>query len=133
MFVDGMNPLVNYVDPKDGIQIKEEERRFDRSDVPVKYWWIDFGLSSKFGSYKDRPLVKWKAGRMRICPEIWQTNEDGEQVPLGPQEVDVFGEIVPTTLYDPFKADIYVLGSMLGAHFEVGLFTLVRLMQLMVR
>lgn len=62
---------------------------------PMKYYFIDFGLSVRFPSFETRGLVTGEDGRMRKrVPEISQT--------------------VP---YDPFKVDVRLVGEMLRREF----------------
>lgn len=63
--------------------------------TPVRYYFIDFGLSSYFPPDSSEPrLVTGKFGRIRQVPE--------------------FSDDVP---YDPFKVDIYMLGTTLRKNF----------------
>ncbi|KAI0077834.1 hypothetical protein K474DRAFT_1674588 [Panus rudis PR-1116 ss-1] len=64
-----------------------------RIDNPVKYYFIDFGISSKFG-HGDTPLVLGTKGRDKEPPEL--SNE------------------IP---YDPFMLDIYILGNVYNMEF----------------
>ncbi|KAJ7693191.1 hypothetical protein B0H17DRAFT_1132660 [Mycena rosella] len=62
---------------------------------PMKYYFIDFGLSVHFSSYWMRERVTGDVGRLRRCiPEISET--------------------VP---YDPFKVDVRLVGEMLRWQF----------------
>lgn len=74
-------------------------------EIPVKYYFIDFGLSTKFESFADRRPVQWVTGVHKNMPEMWETREDGERA--------------PTRSYDPFSADIFVLGFVLATFDEV--------------
>ncbi|KAJ6466176.1 kinase-like domain-containing protein [Mycena vitilis] len=69
---------------------------YSRTDAgPMKYYYIDFGLSVRFPSHAERGLVVGECGRMRAqIPEI------SEDVP-----------------YDPFKVDIRLVGEMLRYEF----------------
>ncbi|KAF8211895.1 hypothetical protein K438DRAFT_1708118 [Mycena galopus ATCC 62051] len=58
---------------------------------PLKYYFIDFGLSVQFRSYEARELVTGEIGRLR------------EDIP----------EISGTVPYDPFKVDVRLVGEML--------------------
>ena len=61
----------------------------------MKHYFIDFGLSVQFTSFEARELVKGRCGRVRKHkPEISDT--------------------VP---YDPFKADIRLVGEMIFCEF----------------
>lgn len=59
-----------------------------RSDNPVKYYFVDFGLSSHFKS-DDSPLVLGTKGRDKEPPEL------SDRQP-----------------YDPFPLDIFILGNL---------------------
>ncbi|KAJ7469284.1 kinase-like domain-containing protein [Mycena galericulata] len=59
---------------------------------PMKYYFIDFGLSVQYPSYETRELVTGECGRLR------------EQIP----------EISETVPYDPFKVDVCLVGEMLN-------------------
>ncbi|KAJ7457984.1 kinase-like domain-containing protein [Mycena galericulata] len=63
---------------------------------PMKYYFIDFGLSVKFSSYETRELVTGECGRLR------------EHIP----------EISETVPYDPFKVDVCMVGEMLNEEFN---------------
>ncbi|KAF8518172.1 kinase-like domain-containing protein [Gautieria morchelliformis] len=56
--------------------------------APVDYFFIDFGLSTRFASLEDRRLVTGMAARNKTVPEL------SYDIP-----------------YDPFKVDIYHLGG----------------------
>ncbi|KIJ23929.1 hypothetical protein M422DRAFT_120389, partial [Sphaerobolus stellatus SS14] len=61
----------------------------DRRDVaPVSYYFIDFGLSSRFPSFEKRGNFTGRVGQDRTVPEFSDT-----------------------IAWDPFKVDIYQLGS----------------------
>ncbi|KAJ7504969.1 hypothetical protein B0H11DRAFT_1980043 [Mycena galericulata] len=62
---------------------------------PMKYYYIDFGLSVRFASYDTRELVTGVCGRLR------------KHIP----------EISETEPYDPFKVDIRLVGEMLRTEF----------------
>ncbi|KAJ7488914.1 kinase-like domain-containing protein [Mycena latifolia] len=64
---------------------------------PVKYYYIDFGLSVRFPCYEARKLVVGECGRLR------------KRIP----------EISETVPYDPFKVDIRLVGEMLRCEFLV--------------
>ncbi|KAJ6525996.1 kinase-like domain-containing protein [Mycena capillaripes] len=62
---------------------------------PLQYYYIDFGLSVRFPSFETRELVTGEYGRLRKhVPEI------SESVP-----------------YDPFKADVRLVGEMIRTEF----------------
>lgn len=62
--------------------------------TPVKYYYIDFGMSSKFASDDDSRLVTGIDGLDRDVPELSRK-----------------------TPYDPFKLDIFIVGNVLRKHF----------------
>jgi len=62
--------------------------RLTRMQVPVKYYYIDFGSSSMFPSFEERKPVLFNAA-------VWAPPE---------------AEANPEAPYDPFKGDIYALG-----------------------
>lgn len=61
-----------------------------RSQVPMKYYLTDFGMSVQFGALEDRALVTGIGGLNRGLPE------QSETIP-----------------YDPFPADVRMFGDML--------------------
>lgn len=65
-------------------------RYYRRSDIPIKYYFIDYGLSVSFESFEQRHLVLGKCGRYSFVPGMSDT--------------------IP---YDPFKVDIWQVGHML--------------------
>ena len=64
-----------------------------RTDRPVRYYYIDFGLSTQFPEGAS-PLVVGDVGRDNEVPEL------SEDVP-----------------YDPFKVDVYALGNLFYKEF----------------
>lgn len=65
-----------------------------RIDVPVKYYFIDFGISTRFPADQHPRLV------------------------LGTQGLDdEVPELSDTTPYDPFKTDIFIIGNLLRQEF----------------
>lgn len=65
-----------------------------RSSVRVTYYFIDFGISSRFAPGDESRLVLGKDCLEKTVPELSDT--------------------VP---YDPFKTDVYILGALLRKHF----------------
>ncbi|EJD44858.1 hypothetical protein AURDEDRAFT_124948 [Auricularia subglabra TFB-10046 SS5] len=63
-----------------------------RSSTPVKYYFIDFGLSSRFTSFSDRKLVVGDVAQNLTVPEL------SKRVP-----------------YDPFALDVRMFGDMIRA------------------
>lgn len=58
---------------------------------PSKYYFIDFGLSTKFPNFEGRELVVFDGGMFSRYPEL----SDDKATP-----------------YDPFKADVYALSRL---------------------
>lgn len=65
-----------------------------RIDVPVKYYFIDFGISTQFAPDQHSRLVLGTDGLDDEVPELSKT--------------------VP---YDPFKTDIFIIGNLLRQQF----------------
>lgn len=63
-----------------------------RSEAPVRYYFIDFGLSSRFSSFQERRLVTGVKGREQRAPELSQKTPPP---------------------YDPFKLDIFTIGMVI--------------------
>lgn len=79
----------------------------------VKYLFTDFSLSTTFPSVHERQLVSCHSDAARDFPDKWEPDPDDPS----------FVDRVPTALYDPFKADIYVMGWVLRRYFyDVRLF-----------
>jgi len=62
-----------------------------RLDAGVKYYFVDYGISSYFPTGSQPQLVLGRAGRDQDVPEL------SDDVP-----------------YDPFKVDIFTLGNVIG-------------------
>ena len=77
--------------------IKDEKLRH-RAVTPIQYYLIDFGLSCRFPSFQERGLVLGKVGQDKSVPEL------SKQIP-----------------YDPFKVDIYQMGSVINRLIKVSL------------
>lgn len=60
----------------------------NRTNNPVRYYFIDFGLSTRFSPEQNPTLVTGSDGREQGVPEL------SDKVP-----------------YDPFKVDIFILGA----------------------
>ena len=88
--------------------IIEEVKPLSRMDHPVRYYYIDFGLSIRF-SEGEPPLVVGDVGRDAEVPELSST--------------------VP---YDGYKADIYALGNFFHKEFEQVRCSLIQLVVLIV-
>ena len=67
-----------------------------RSVHPVKYYFIDFGLSHRFKSREARRWMLPQGGGDRTVPEY----KNGDDVP-----------------HDPFPTDIYCLGNLIRERF----------------
>ena len=65
-----------------------------RRDVGVKYYFVDYGISSYFPTGSEPRLALGRDGRDRDVPEL------SDEVP-----------------YDPFKVDIFTIGNVLGFEF----------------
>lgn len=65
-----------------------------RRDAGVKYYFIDYGISSHFSPGSRPRLVTGRDGRDQDVPEL------SDDVP-----------------YDPFKVDVYTIGSVLHHEF----------------
>ena len=66
-----------------------------RLEVGVKYYFVDYGISSYFPPGSQHELVLGIAGRDRDVPEL------SNSVP-----------------YDPFKVDIFTIGNVLRGEFQ---------------
>ena len=86
MYPKGFHPASQNME-LDFSQVARPRRR--RSTNGLKYIFIDFGISSQFGSLEKRELVK---GCMAQDPTIPELSDD-----------------VP---YDPFAVDVYTLGNL---------------------
>ncbi|CUA76244.1 hypothetical protein RSOLAG22IIIB_12148 [Rhizoctonia solani] len=79
--------------------LTEDRREFvqfyPRRNHTVKYYFIDFGLSTLFPSYAERTLVVGAEGRERNVPEL----------------------STPDTPYDPFKVDVCIIGQFIWQDF----------------
>jgi serine/threonine protein kinase len=64
--------------------------------APMDYFFIDFGLSSRFASFEERYLDTGMGGQNKKVPEL------SYDIP-----------------YDPFKVDIYQLGGVFAELVEV--------------
>ena len=78
-------------------RIKVEKLR-RKAVAPMQYYLIDFGLSCRFPSYEERGLVLGKVGQNKLVPEL------SKRIP-----------------YDPFKVDIYQMGSVINRLIKVSL------------
>jgi hypothetical protein len=69
--------------------------RISRLEAGVKYYFVDYGISSYFPPGSRRELVVGTAGRDQDVPEL------SNNVP-----------------YDPFKVDIFTIGNVLRGEFQ---------------
>lgn len=88
LFPHGFHPLLSYSAPHN---IRELAWYYPRYTVPkpVKYYFIDFGISVHFSPGQQPKLVTGMKGLDRDPPELSDT--------------------VP---YDPFKLDVFILGNL---------------------
>ncbi|KAF8203452.1 hypothetical protein K438DRAFT_1820170 [Mycena galopus ATCC 62051] len=92
---DGENVLLPYT----GNEHVPNHIKTRTQAAPMRYYFIDFGLSVQFPSYETRSLVTGECGRLRKhLPEISET--------------------IP---YDPFKVDVRLIGEMLRSRNTLGL------------
>ena len=75
--------------------IKTPAPRITRLEAGVKYYFVDYGISSYFAPGSQRELVVGIAGRDQDVPEL------SRNVP-----------------YDPFKVDIFSVGNVLRGEFQ---------------
>ena len=91
LFPDGFHPMRLDCHPQ---QITRPATLLSRNDVPVTYYYVDFGIST------------------------WLKPEDADRLVVGSdgldQEVPELSDDVP---YDPFKVDIFVLGNFFRQNF----------------
>ncbi|KAH9962898.1 kinase-like domain-containing protein [Russula dissimulans] len=84
--------------PVDDILLPDYSRaapRIPRLDARVRYYFVDYGISSYFPAGSQRDLVVGRAGRDQDVPELSDT--------------------VP---YDPFKVDIFTIGNVLRTELQ---------------
>jgi len=97
MFPQGFHPVHDIV----LYDMKTFAPVIPRLDAGVKYYFVDYGISSSFPSGSRPQLVLGRAGRDQDVPELSDT--------------------VP---YDPFKVDIFTIGNVLRLEFQDVGFTL---------
>ena len=96
MFPEGFHPIMLEHTP-DGSRVAEY---MSRTVAGVKYYFVDFGISSYHPDTAHPCLVTGSAGRDQDPPEL------SDKMP-----------------YDPFKLDIFIIGNMLKREFcQVGVF-----------
>lgn len=91
MFPRGFHPVRDIFLPHD---ISAPAPMIPRLDARVKYYFIDYGISSYFPEGTESRLVLGLAGRERDVPEL------SDEVP-----------------YDPFKVDVFTIGTVLRREF----------------
>ncbi|CDO74165.1 hypothetical protein BN946_scf185043.g216 [Trametes cinnabarina] len=87
LYPKGFHPITSVSLPDD---VTVSAPVLSRKNVPVKYYYIDFGISTRFKPGKPHKLVTGTDGIEQLVPEL------SNNVP-----------------YDPFKVDVFVLGRML--------------------
>jgi hypothetical protein len=93
MFPHGFHPAMNVFLPHD---ICAPAPVLPRLEVGVKYYFIDYRISSYFPEGTERQLVLGLSGCDQDVPEL------SDEVP-----------------YDPFKVDIFTIGNILRREFVV--------------
>lgn len=76
--------------------IKTEAPCLARGDVSVKYYYVDFGISSHIPPDAENRLVVGVAGRDQEVPELSRRKRP----------------------YDPFKVDIFIIGNLFRRYFH---------------
>lgn len=90
MYPEGFHPMAELTLP----DISGPAPVLHRVDVPVKYHFIDFGISTRFAPDQASRLVTGTHGLDDEVPELSNT--------------------VP---YDPFKTDVFIVGNLFKQHF----------------
>lgn len=106
MFPRGFHPVRDSFLPHD---LSTPAPVIPRMDVGVKYYFVDYGISSYFPEGTERQLVLGLDGRDRDVPEL------SAEVP-----------------YDPFKVDIFTIGNVLRRELVAVSFSSVFLVNLIV-
>jgi hypothetical protein len=91
MFPHGFHPVMKLFLPHD---LSAPAPTLPRLGVGVKYYFVDYKISSYFPEGTESQLVLGLAGRDRDVPEL------SDEVP-----------------YDPFKVDIFTIGNILRHEF----------------
>ncbi|OCH90633.1 hypothetical protein OBBRIDRAFT_776568 [Obba rivulosa] len=70
----------------------------NRSDVPVRYYYVDFGISVYFHAERENKLVLGMDGRDQEVPEL------SSKIPYDPYKVDIFiiGNVFRRTFHDKY-------------------------------
>lgn len=92
MYPRGFHPIREDLLPND----RTIAPYYSRIDVPVKYYYIDFGISSHIPPEAENRLVVGVAGRDQEVPELSLRKRP----------------------YDPFKVDIFIIGNLFRRHFH---------------
>ena len=87
--------LPHFVKKGKSYDFKRRISRFTRTERPVKYYYIDFGISRRYGADEASPLEDSIVGGDKSVPEFEGTDE--------PQ--------------NPFWTDIYYLGNLIRTDF----------------
>ena len=91
MYPQGFHPVEDlFLD-----DIRTPAPRISRLEAGVKYYYVDYGISSHLPPGSRRELVLGIAGRDQDVPEL------SKKVP-----------------YDPFKVDIFTIGNVLRGEFQ---------------
>ena len=90
MYPDGFHPVAMIM----AADCSSRAKYISRTSAGAKYYYVDFGISSYFPEDVSKRIVKGVFGRDQGPPEL-----------------------SPETLYDPFKLDIFILGSMFKKEF----------------
>ncbi|KAJ3015694.1 hypothetical protein NUW54_g170 [Trametes sanguinea] len=91
LYPKGYHPMSIHSLPDDPYQMAPVR---SRRGVQLKYYYVDFGISTRYAPDEPRQLVVGNAGLDQDVPEL--SNE------------------IP---YDPFKVDVFILGNFFRQHF----------------
>ncbi|TBU50532.1 kinase-like domain-containing protein [Dichomitus squalens] len=91
LYPDGFHPMYTASMPQ---QIKRPATLLSRDDVPVTYYYVDFGISTRFEPEDTNRLVVGSDGLDQDPPEL---SEDDP--------------------YDPFKLDVFIIGNFFRQQF----------------
>lgn len=88
------------VEPKMKADWSGPAKPLSRKDHPVRYYFIDFGLSDRFDLTKDRPLVMpVEAGGLQVPPEFEGSGIEKK--------------------HDPFPTDVWYIGNLIREEYLV--------------
>lgn len=93
MYPEGFHPDMQHL-KKDGSYFLEEGVKRTDAQPPVRYYFIDFGISSWFKDPLERHLVTGNRCQDKDVPELSDT--------------------IP---YDPFYTDVFILGNVYKRNF----------------